>query len=194
VQSRAVRQRRPPLVNHVHAIVMCTVFETQRLKLKKFAVEDAGGFYALNADPEVIRYTGDRPFHSIAEAEEFIRAYRNYDRDGFGRWSVFLRQTGAYLGFCGLNYRPQLDEVDVGFRLMRRFWSRGYATEAARGSLRHGFDVHGLDRIVGRARSDNPASHRVLAKLDMRFQKTFVDPDSATEWVQYEIRNDEFAC
>jgi [ribosomal protein S5]-alanine N-acetyltransferase len=171
---------------------MSTVFETERLELREFAVEDATGFHALNADPEVLRYTGDRPFRSVAEAEESIRAYRNYHRDGFGRWSVFLRGTGEHLGFCGLNYRPQLDEVDIGFRLARSCWGQGYATEAARGSLRHGFDVHGLDRIVGRARSDNLASHGVLAKLGMRVQKTVLDPDDATKWVQYEIRHDEF--
>lgn len=140
----------------------CTIFATERLKLKKFGVEGAPGFYVLNADPEVLRYTGDRPFRSITEAKEFIRAYRNHERDGFGRWSVFTKETGEYLRFCGLNYRPHLGEVDVGFRFLKRYWGHGYATEAARGSLQHGFDVYGLSCIVGRARRDNLPSHRVL--------------------------------
>jgi [ribosomal protein S5]-alanine N-acetyltransferase len=166
------------------------VIETERLRLHRFHVDDAPGFFALNADVEVVRYTGDTTFASVEEAEALIRGYANYERDGFGRWSVYQRETGEYLGFCGLSYRPQLDEVDVGFRLQRRFWGQGYATEAARASLRHGFDALDLARIVGRAREDNAASHRVLQKLGMRFEKEFRDPTDGSRWLQYELRRE----
>ena len=160
-------------------------FETDRLGLARFSLADAPGFYALNLDPEVLRYTGDVPFGSMAEAEEFIRNYKNYGRHGFGRWSVYLKSTGEYIGFCGLNYRPALDEVDIGFRFLRRVWGNGYATEAARFCLQQGFQKFGLKRIVARAMRENLASHRVIQKLGMRFEKEFIE-DGAV-WYQYEI-------
>jgi RimJ/RimL family protein N-acetyltransferase len=158
---------------------------TQRLMFKKFSAADAQGFYELNLDPEVIRYTGDMPFLSIAEAEAFILSYDHYDRHGYGRWSVFLNDSSEYIGFCGLNYSQKKMEVDVGFRFIRAHWGKGYATEAARASLQHGFNEYGLDRIVGRAMKENAASLRVLEKLGMRFQKEF-DEEGAV-WVQYQI-------
>jgi RimJ/RimL family protein N-acetyltransferase len=72
----------------------------------------------------------------------------HYDRYGFGRWSVFIKDIGDYIGFCGLNYRPAVEEVDLGFRLRRIHWGKGYATEAARGSLIRGFKTYNLAKIV----------------------------------------------
>ena len=168
---------------------MPSVLDTARLALARFSPADAPGFYELNADPEVIRHTGDEPFTSAAEAEAFIRAYAHYDRHGYGRWSVYLKETGDYVGFCGLNYSARLDEVDVGFRFMRRYWGRGYATEAARASLQHGFNVYNLSKIVGRALPGNAASLRVLEKLGMQYVKD-VENDGLL-WRQYEIRRSD---
>jgi len=164
------------------------MLETARLVLKKFSLADAPGFYELNLDPEVLRYTGDTSFSSVAEAEAFIRGYTHYERYGYGRWSVFIKETGEYAGFCGLNNRPELDEVDVGFRLLRRYWGKGYTTEAARGSIEYGFEAFGLERIVARAMRENRASIRVIEKLNMHFEKEFFE--NGAIWVQYETRKE----
>jgi RimJ/RimL family protein N-acetyltransferase len=166
------------------------VFETERLVLKKFNVADAQGFYELNLDPEVIRYTGDMSFASVAEAETFIRNYDHYDRYGFGRWSVSVKDTGNFIGFCGLNYRAAMGEVDLGFRLCRNQWGKGYATEAAHSSLWHGFYTYGLEKIVARAMKDNLASQRVICKLGMSYEKTFAA--EGVDWVQYQITQEEY--
>jgi len=169
---------------------MTIVFETARLVLKRFSPADARGFYELNLDPDVIRYTGDIPFASGGEAESFIRNYNHYERYGFGRWSVFLKDSGEYIGFCGLNYRPKMDEVDLGFRLRRIHWGKGYATEASRGSLVYGFKEYALHKIVAKAMKENLSSHRVLHKLGMRFEKTF--EKEGAHWIQYEITQEEY--
>lgn len=161
------------------------MLETTRLALKMFSVADAASFYELNLDPEVLRYTGDTSFSSVTEAEAFIRGYTHYERYGYGRWSVFIKETGEYAGFCGLNYRPELHEVDVGFRLLRKCWGKGYATEAARGCIRYGFETCGLAHIVARAMRENRASIRVIEKLGMQFDKEFIE--NGAFWVQYEI-------
>jgi RimJ/RimL family protein N-acetyltransferase len=83
-----------------------------------------------------------------------------------------------------------VDEVDLGFRLLRSQWGKGYATEAAQGSLQYGFKTYSLEKIVAQAMKENIASQRVLQKLGMRFQKTF--EERPMTWVQYEIVQEEF--
>lgn len=145
------------------------VLRTPRLELRELRVEDADEFFALNADPEVLRHVPDPPFDSPGGAREFLANYREYERHGMGRWAVQRSEDGAWLGWCGLKREPALGEVDLGFRLHRRFWGVGYATEAARACCALGFGELGLSRIVGRAAVDNAASIAVLRKCGMRF-------------------------
>jgi len=93
---------------------MTIAFETERLVLKRFAIADAQGFYELNLDPEVIRYTGDAPFRSVEEAKSFIRGYDHYDRYGYGRWSVFIRATGEYKNWACTSRKPLKPKVRSG--------------------------------------------------------------------------------
>jgi RimJ/RimL family protein N-acetyltransferase len=169
---------------------MIAVATTERLELREFSPGEAEALFQLNADPEVVRYTGDVPFRDVAEVLELIRSYDNYARDGFGRWSVYRLDTGEYLGWCGLNRRATTGEVDIGFRFRRGAWGRGYATEAAREALRLGFERFGLSAVVARAMRDNVASHRVIAKLGMDEVSRF-ELDGA-EWVQYQLSADEY--
>ena len=81
----------------------------------------------LNADPEVIKYTGDRPFSSVDDARIFIQNYDHYSRFGYGRWAV-LTEASTFLGWCGLR-NDGMGNVDLGFRIFRSYWSQGIATE-----------------------------------------------------------------
>lgn len=144
------------------------LIETPRLRLRELGPDDAAAMYELNADPEVIRYTGDPPFASVEAARDFLAAYPDYRAHGMGRWLVERREDAAPLGWCGLKRHPG-GEVDLGYRFMRRHWLHGYATEAARACLRYGFEVLGLERIVAHAMLENPASIRVMQKCGMRF-------------------------
>lgn len=146
------------------------VLRTERMLLREIGVADAPFFHALNADPEVMRWTGDAPFPDLAATEAFIRDYPAYRVDGFGRWAMVRLTDGEVLGWCGL--RRQADgEVDLGYRLFRRHWGHGHATEASMACVRFGFDVLGLQAIIGRAARANTASIRVLEKVGMRFWK-----------------------
>ncbi|MBL8002624.1 MAG: GNAT family N-acetyltransferase [Flavobacteriales bacterium] len=146
------------------------VLRTERMLLREIVPADAPFFHELNADPEVMRWTGDEPFPDLAATEAFIRAYPAYRDDGFGRWAMVRLSDGEMLGWCGL--RRQSDgEVDLGYRLFRRHWGQGYATEAALACVHHGFAVLGLPAIIGRAARANHASVRVLEKVGMRFWK-----------------------
>jgi ribosomal-protein-alanine N-acetyltransferase len=137
---------------------------TPRLLLREFKPEDAQGFYELNTDPEVIRYTGDPPFVSVEAARTFIQDYDAYAKHGIGRWAVIEEATGDFVGFCGLK-KHEDGEVDLGYRLRRDRWGRGYATEAAQRCIEYAFKELKLKSLIGRVAKDNHSSIRVLEKL-----------------------------
>ena len=147
--------------------------KTERLYLRELNIEDARDFFLLNEDPEVIQYTGDGPFDDVKAAEHFLRHYKPYQKYGYGRWAMIRKTDQAFLGWCGLKYSPDLDETDLGFRLYRKYWNQGYATEAAHASLAYGFKKKGLTMIVGRAMKVNGASIRVLEKVGMVYWKEY---------------------
>ena len=146
------------------------IIETDRLILRRFDSSDAPQMYLLNADPTVLKYTGDLPFQSISEAESFIQHYDHYQKYGFGRWSVILKSSNEFIGWCGLKQHEEAF-VDIGFRFFKKEWGKGYATEAAKACLVYGFEYLNLKEIIGRAAKENIASVRVLEKLGMEFWK-----------------------
>ncbi|WP_341904996.1 GNAT family N-acetyltransferase [Fluviicola taffensis] len=159
------------------------ILETPRLYLREMTPEDAEAAYILNLDPEVLRYTGDDPFQSVEEAKTFLENYASYRTYGFGRWGMILKETGEYLGWCGLKYTPELDEFDIGYRLMKKFWGKGYASEAAEACMKLGFEQFDMKTIVGRAMPTNLASVRVLEKIGLTYlENRFTD---GTEEVIY---------
>ena len=163
---------------------------TERLYLRDLQPEDAPSLYALNSDPDVMRYTGDEPFLNAAAAKLFLQGYDHYERFGFGRWAVIRKQDDRFLGFCGLRRDETSAEVDLGFRFYSEYWSRGYATEAAGASLELGFGTFGLDRIIGRSMRENLPSVRVLQKLGMEFCE--VREESGRLFLIYAIDRDRW--
>ncbi len=144
--------------------------QTPRLLLRELRPTDAPQFYALNNDPEVLRYTGDVPFENEAAACTFLEHYAAYDQFGYGRWAVVRHTDGAWLGWCGLSKQSVDAAPDLGFRFFRRYWGQGYATEAA-GACLQWARSQSIPRVVGRAMPGNTASVRVLEKVGMSFWK-----------------------
>ncbi len=144
------------------------ILETDRLKLRELGPDDAAFAFELNADPQVVRYTGDEPFASVEAAQAFLAGYADYRVHGMGRWLVVRKSDGEALGWCGLKRHPT-GEVDVGYRFFRRHWGKGYATEACAACIEYGFRELGLEQIVAHAMVDNAASIRVMVKCHMSF-------------------------
>ena len=147
---------------------MKTILETERLILRELIPEDANLIFELNADKEVVKHTGDQSFNSIKEAREFLCNYQDYKLNGFGRWGVFIASNNEFIGWCGLKLHHD-GFVDIGFRLMKKYWNKGFATEAASGCLRYGFEQLNLREIFARVAEENKASIKVLEKLNMIF-------------------------
>lgn len=169
---------------------MSIVAESERLALYQFSSRDIDGFYHLNHDPVVLQYTGDKAFQNKQEVEAFIQAYSHYQEHGFGRWSVYLKADNRYLGFCGLRFSTESQEVDIGYRIVREYWGQGIATEAASIALELGFKQFNIASIVGRAMQANRASFAVLKKLSFKFEKDF--SEQGIMWSQYRLCQNRF--
>ncbi len=160
--------------------------ETERTIMRIFTSSDAAYFYDLNLDPEVIKYTGDKPFKNQQEARTFLINYDQYEKYGVGRLAVIDKASSRFIGWCGLKYSPEKDEYDIGFRFFREYWNKGYATETAKRCLEFGLNDLSLSRIVGRAMKANIASIKVLEKTGMIYKEDF--DFEGNEGVIYELK------
>ena len=169
---------------------MKIILETPRLVLREITPLDAQNAYDLNADWEVIKYTGDDAFESVEAAQKFLENYKDYVKNGFGRWAVILKEKDEFLGWCGLKYNEDIKEVDLGYRFSQKNWGKGYATESAKACLEYGFNQLNLETIIARANQENTASINVMKKLSMQFEKTgdFCGENA----VQYRINKADF--
>ena len=162
------------------------VLETDRLVLRRLTLEDAPFILALLNEPSFLRYIGDRGVRTLDDARRYLETgpLASYAAHGFGLYLTALRDGGAEgepIGICGLVKRPALEDVDVGFALLPRFWSRGYASECATAVLGHARRDCGLGRVVGIVQPDNGASVRVLEKLGLRFERMVQLTEGAPE-------------
>jgi RimJ/RimL family protein N-acetyltransferase len=149
---------------------MHIIFETPRLYLRQFTEADAPLILTLNSDPEIVKYVHEPTLETEEQARNIIvnNILPQYPND-LGRWAMHIKETNEFIGWCGLKYRPELNETDLGYRLMQKNWGLGYATEAARHTLNHGFSKLNLQLITARAHIENIASIKVLEKLGMDF-------------------------
>jgi ribosomal-protein-alanine N-acetyltransferase len=141
---------------------------TPHLVLRAFTEEDVDAMHQILGEEGVLRYfppTDPPPRDRVHKM--VLGLLRHWDERGYGLWAVESSQDGELMGRCGLQYLAELDEVEVDFILGRAFWGQGFGTEAARGSVRYGFEELGLARVVGIAHVENRASQRVLEKLGM---------------------------
>jgi [ribosomal protein S5]-alanine N-acetyltransferase len=148
------------------------VCETSRLILRQFTRDDLGPLAALHQDAEVTRFLGGvkTPEQTREKLEEWLTQYERY---GFSKWAVVLRDSEEFIGRCGLSLE-QIDGVDVwelGWTLARPYWGKGYATEAAQAAMKYSFRVLGHKRLVSLIRLGNVASVRVAEKIGMNYER-----------------------
>jgi RimJ/RimL family protein N-acetyltransferase len=152
---------------------------TERLLMRRWRDSDRTPFAALNADPEVMRYFPAPP--DRAESDRLIdRFEQRFDQQGFGLWALEVFATGDFIGFTGLNPMPDgvpgAGDQEVGWRLARHAWHRGYATEAARAALDVGLHRLALPVIWSMTAVLNAPSQAVMQRLGMVRHGTFDHP------------------
>ena len=154
---------------------MTVILETPRLIVRQFTEDDVDNLFELNSDPEVMRYLGRAtpreklrddiiPFH--------LAVYQRLDR--LGTWAAESAATGEFLGW--FHFRPGADQdttnIDLGYRLRRAAWNKGYATEGSRALITMGFTDLGVQRVFGHTMTVNAPSRRVLEKCGLSLVHT----------------------
>jgi RimJ/RimL family protein N-acetyltransferase len=142
--------------------------ETERLRLRFFTHDDLPVMFALNTDPDVIKYA-DTPAKDIDEARQLLEEGPLYDYQiyGYGRFAVELKETGKVIGFCGIKYLPEIDLPEVGYRFLKEFWGKGIATEAAKACVEFAKNDLKVDKLVALIIPENIGSIKVAEKLGM---------------------------
>ena len=170
--------------------------ETERLILREVLPTDADGFFELDADPEVHRYLPGNPIQNKEQAMETIAFIRQqYIDNGIGRWAIIDKKTNDFIGWAGLKLVTEstnnhINYYDLGYRLIKKYWGQGIATEAAHASLLFAFDTLNANEVYAIADCENAASNKVLTKVGLTFIETFEKQGIKCNW--YKIEREYF--
>ena len=145
-----------------------TSLETPRLRLRLFTHDDLQIMFKLNSDPEVIKYA-DTPARDMEEVRERLEQgpLFDYEKYGYGRFAVELKETGKVIGFCGIKYLPEIDLPEVGYRFLKEYWGRGIGTEAAKACVEFAREDLKIRKLIALIIPKNIASIKVAEKLGM---------------------------
>lgn len=177
--------------------------ETERLILREFTTDDAELLVELDSDPEVMfRITGGLPTTREEILGDTLPAFLRYYRQqsGYGFWATLHRSSGDFLGWFHLRPAPgHLDgEPELGYRLRRAAWGRGYATEGSMALIAKAFTDLGATRVLAETMVAHAASRRVMEKCGMTVVRTFRQewphriPDDELGDVQYAITREQW--
>ncbi|SEL41579.1 ribosomal-protein-alanine N-acetyltransferase [Aquimarina amphilecti] len=169
--------------------------ETERLILRDLEEYDVEGIFELDSDPEVHEFLGKKPIKTIEEARQVIKFIRTqYKENGIGRWAIIDKETKDFIGWAGLKYeqglRKEFNYYDLGYRLRKKYWGIGIATETAIESLKYGFDKLDLEEIGAAADINHLASNSILKKIGLRFVDRFDYEGVSHNW--YKIKKTEW--
>jgi len=162
--------------------------ETDRLILRELLATDDEGMFELDSDKDVHKYLGNQPFTKIEDSREIIHFIRKqYQDNGIGRWAMINKGTGEFMGWSGFKLMKDItnDHVnyyDLGYRLIKRFWGKGYATESAKASVSYGFNELKLNEIFAMADIHNKESRHVLEKSGFKFIEPFDFRGDLHDW------------
>jgi len=169
--------------------VSTRVLQTPRLTLRHFDRADAPFIFELLNEPSWLQHIGDKGIKTIADAERYIQAGPTamYARLGFGLYLVELTGSGESVGMCGLIKRDTLEDVDLGFAFLSRFWGNGYAYEAATAVMSHARTRLRIDRLVAITSQTNQPSGNLLRKLGFTFERLMVATAGGDDLMLYSI-------
>jgi RimJ/RimL family protein N-acetyltransferase len=158
--------------------VIDAVFETDRLVVRRWRDSDLPDLMAVYGDAEAMKWVGDgQPITEVECNEWLVVTRRNYEKRGYGMFAVELKAAPGVIGFCGIVHPGGQEEAEVKYAYLRRYWGQGIATEALRGLISYGSNVHGLSRMIATTAAENVTSHAVLAKAGMRRRQLRADDD-----------------
>lgn len=166
------------------------MLETNRIFLRPMKREDVEPIFAMRSDTDIMRFIRV-PAIKRSEAENWINLVSSrWADEKIGFCSLIEKQSGKFLGWCGLWRLQETGEIEVGYAIAKEFWRKGYAVEAAEALLKYGFEKLNLDKIVAVAFPENKASQRVMVKLGMNYD--YIGEFYERDLVHYSITREEF--
>lgn len=155
---------------------MCDEMETRRLRLRHFTPKDVDELFRIYSNPELFRYMMNEVSQDKFVLWEQTRTIvdtliENWQKHRFGVWAVVYKKNQKLIGHCGFKFLENTRDVQIGYLLLKSYWGKGLATEAASAALKYGFENTDLERVVAIAKHDNIASRRVMEKLGMKYEK-----------------------
>ena len=150
------------------------ILETNRLLFRQLTLEDFDHLYTLYSNPNVKKYVYQEAMTSEETKEELEWIINIYSsQPGFGLWGTIYKETGEFIGRCGLlqwriDGRP---EVEVTYMFAENYWGQGLGTEAALALMQYGFEELKLSRLICCIDAENLASIKVAERLGMAFEK-----------------------
>lgn len=156
---------------------MNKVVETERFYCRLWTESDLPHVLSLHQNSDVMRF-----FPGIATSDQcrqfLLKMQRVFEKHSFAYLPVFEKDSDSFVGWVGLCNQTYLSEdfVDIGWRLLPEFWGQGIATEMASAFLTYGFEICKLDEIFAVAPKLNKPSMRVMERIGMKFESTFMHP------------------
>lgn len=170
--------------------------QTPRLLLRDIRHSDLEGMYELDSNPEVHRYLGNKPISTKEEAQKTIDSVlKQYEERGIGRWAMINKETGEFMGWSGLRLNTEYNMngftryYDVGYRIIPRFWGKGYATESGKAAVEYAFEVLKLPEIYATTEIGNQASHKALLKIGLEYVEDFYFEEEKLDLRWYKLEN-----
>ena len=161
-------------------------YQSKHFLVRDLIPSDAQGIFELDTDPKVMKYLGGVTMSSFEEAQQLLEnIIWQYEEFGTGRLAIIDKSSGEFIGWTGIKRERKVRDFiyyDLGYRLKKKFWGKGIATEAARFSLEHGFMTLGLQEINAAADATHKASQKVLMKSGMQFHETFFFLGQECNW------------
>ncbi len=158
---------------------MKVITETERLIIREILPTDIDNMLELHSDPEVHLFLGNKTITDKKQMIKIINFVRQQYIDfGVGRWAMIDKKTNEFIGWTGLEYviketNNHVNYYDLGYRLLKRFWGQGFATESAFASLDHAFKKINARKVYAIADSRNEGSNKILKKVGLKFIETF---------------------
>lgn len=163
---------------------MKKILETERLILREYTMEDFEGLYAILSDPVTMSHY-PRPYDEKGTLRWLNWSLDNYEKYGFGLWAIELKETGQFMGDCGITMQNIDGETlpEIGYHIHRDYWRQGYGKEAAR-AVRDWFFTHtDFDTVYSYMTCSNTASYSTAASAGMKRVKEYDDPEEGRHYV-----------
>ena len=170
---------------------MTVIYETERLVIRPFSLDDAAFIVRLLNEESFIRCIGDKQVRTIADAENYLTkgAITSYHQHGFGLNMVQLKNSATPIGMCGLLKREVLDFPDLGYAFLPEYWGKGYAIEAADFILKTQAVASGLTTVLAITYPDNVTSNNLLQKVGFSLKGVIELYDLQNNLYEYQVKN-----